>query len=322
MAYILVKEMLDSKKEALDLSLIAGQDGLKNKIRAAHIQKPGLALVGYNKHIVSHRIQVFGKTEIGYLSQQDENESRLVLEKFFNKRICCCIVTANQEAHPLLLEFSKKTQTPLLLTSMVSLEFISRITRFLAYRFARRTTMHGVLVDVFGAGVLILGKSAIGKSECALDLVLRGHRLVADDVVELRRISQESVNGRSSEVTKNHMEIRGLGIINIKEMFGIGAVRDRKKVHMVVKLVEWSDAMDYDRIGLDDQVYQILGVELPLATIPVRPGRNLTAIIEVAARNHLLKLEGFHAAQSFQQQLLSRMETDSPENPEDYEEAE
>ncbi len=322
MAFILVKELLSSRKEDLGLLLIAGETGLKNKIRAAHTQKPGLALVGYNKHIVSHRIQIFGKTEIGFLAQQDEGESRAVLSRFFNKRICCCVVTGDMEPHPLLLEYAKATQTPLIRTSLVTQDFTYRLTRFLSFRFARRTTMHGVLVDVYGAGVLILGKSAIGKSECALDLVLKGHRLVADDVVELRRISQESINGRSSEVTKNHMEIRGLGIINIKEMLGIGAVRDRKKVHMVVKLVEWSDAVDYDRIGLDDEVYQILGVELPLTVIPVRPGRNLTAIVEVAARNHLLKLEGFHAARSFQEQLKDRISRYSLDGPEDCEEAE
>lgn len=310
MAFIQVSELLEEQQANLQLRLETGASGLSNKIRSSHIQKPGLALVGYGRHIVGARVQVFGQTEVSYLEQQKTSECEGVLQKYFSKKLCCCVITRDQKAPALLVTISEETGTPLLVSRFSTQEFINRLSRLLEYRFARRTSMHGVLMDVFGVGVLILGQAAIGKSECALDLILKGHRLVADDIVELRRIGYDSINGSSSRITKYLMEIRGLGIINIKEMFGIGAVRDKKRVHLVVKLVEWNEDTDYDRIGLDEKNYQILGVELPLVTVPVRQGRNLTAVVEVAARNHLLKMEGFHAAKVFQRRLLAQIAGD------------
>ncbi|MCL4235332.1 MAG: HPr(Ser) kinase/phosphatase [Deltaproteobacteria bacterium] len=307
MAYIRVGELLEHEQENLEMTLIAGSGGLDNKIYVPHIQNPGLAMAGYTKHVVNHRMQVFGKTEISYLHDQKPAVARKILTAYFEKGVCCCVVTRFQKVPDVFVELAEASKTPVLRTRLTTQEFINRATRFLETRFARRTTMHGVLVDVFGVGVLMLGKSAIGKSECALDLILKGHRLVADDIVELARVGPDSINGRGPQITKYLMEIRGLGIINIKEMFGIGAIRDKKKVHLVVRLVEWNENTEYDRVGLDDQFYQILGVELPMVTIPVRPGRNLTAIVEVAARNHLLKLEGYHAAKEFQDGLLAKI---------------
>jgi HPr kinase/phosphorylase len=322
LTYIAVKEVLSNQADNLEITLIAGKSGLSNKICMPHLQQPGLAMAGYLRHIVSHRMQVFDKTEMGFLSQLDESVAKKTLEEFFAKGPCCCVLTHNLQPPDYFVELAESTKTPLLRSKHPTQEFIDRATRYLEYQFARRTTMHGVLMDVFGVGVLLLGKSAIGKSECALDLILKGHRLVADDVVELRRVTSESINGQGSEITKYHMEIRGLGIINIKEMFGISAIRDRKKVHMVVKFVEWNDDTEYDRIGLDEQYYQILGVELPMVTIPVRPGRNLTAIVEVAARNHLLKMEGFNAAKAFQDSLLERIAGAGEVKTDDGEDAE
>jgi HPr kinase/phosphorylase len=163
--------------------------------------------------------------------------------------------------------------------------------------------MHGVLLDVFGVGILLLGKSGIGKSEIALDLIMRGHRLVADDIVDVKRTAPESVYGAGSEIIKHHTEIRGLGIINIKDLFGVAAVRDRKKIELVIELVEWDPHREYDRLGVEERFFSVVGVDLPLSTIPVRPGRNITTLIEVAARNHLLKLQGHHSAKEFAEQL-------------------
>jgi HPr kinase/phosphorylase len=163
--------------------------------------------------------------------------------------------------------------------------------------------MHGVLLDVFGVGILLLGKSGIGKSEIALDLIMRGHRLVADDIVDVKRPSQDAVFGMGSEIIKHHMEIRGLGIINIKDLFGVAAIRERKKIEIVLELVDWDPTVEYDRLGVEDRKYRVLDVEIPMLVVPVRPGRNMTTIIEVAARNHLLKLQGHHSAREFQERL-------------------
>jgi HPr kinase/phosphorylase len=192
---------------------------------------------------------------------------------------------------------------PLLSTPLMSSVFINRVTKFLEFRLAPSTTVHGVLIDVLGVGVLLLGKSGIGKSEAALDLVMRGHRLVADDIVDIRRRPPDIVFGSGSDIIKHHMEIRGLGIINIKDLFGIAAVRDTKKIELVVELVEWSPDEEYDRLGVEDLTYTILDVTIPQLRIPVRPGRNMTSIIEVAARNQLLKIQGHHSAREFQDRL-------------------
>ncbi|MBZ0272625.1 HPr(Ser) kinase/phosphatase [bacterium] len=307
MAFVRVRELVAPAAENLELKPLTDEIGLGNKIGVPHVQNPGLALAGYTRHIVPQRVQVFDRAEIDYLERMDPETARTNLNEFFGKGVCVCVLTAGMEAPKLILELARESRTPVLRTKRSTHDFTEKLTHFLENRFARRTTLHGVLMDVSGVGVLLLGKSAIGKSECALDLVLKGHRLVADDIVELQRVDPDAIYGRGSDITKYYMEIRGLGIINVKEMFGIGAIRDLKKVHLVVKFVEWTDAVEYERIGLDEQSYQILGVEMPMVTLPVRPGRNMTAIVEVAARNHLLKMEGYNAAQSFQASLLERI---------------
>ena len=190
-----------------------------------------------------------------------------------------------------------------MLTTLLSSTFIVRVQDFLADALCAQTSMHGVLMDVFGVGILLHGKSGIGKSECALDLIMRGHRLVADDIVDLKRKKMDAVYGSGSEIIKHHMEIRGLGIINIKDLFGVASVRSRKKVELVVELVEWDAQMEYDRLGIEERYTTLLDVEVPIITVPVRPGRNITTIIEVAARNQLLKFQGHHSAQAFQDHL-------------------
>ncbi|HET6436449.1 MAG TPA: HPr(Ser) kinase/phosphatase, partial [Anaeromyxobacter sp.] len=192
---------------------------------------------------------------------------------------------------------------PLLRTTHLSSTFIEAVQTCLEDVLTAQTSMHGVLLDVFGVGILLLGKSGIGKSEIALDLVMRGHRLVADDIVDVRRRTPDSVVGAGSEIIKHHMEIRGLGIINIKDLFGVAAIRDRKKIEIVLELVEWDPGVEYDRLGVEDRKFRILDVEIPMLIVPVRPGRNMTTIVEVAARNHLLKLQGHHSAREFQDRL-------------------
>jgi HPr kinase/phosphorylase len=192
---------------------------------------------------------------------------------------------------------------PLMVTSLLSSTFIVRVQEFLADALTASTSVHGVLLDVFGVGILLLGKSGIGKSECALDLVMRGHRLVADDIVDIKRRQHDSVYGSGSAIIKHHMEIRGLGIINIKDLFGIAAVRDRKKIELVIELLDWDPSVEYDRLGIEERKFNILDVEVPMLTVPVRPGRNMSTIIEVAARNQLLKFQGHHSAREFQDKL-------------------
>src|ERR1700682_6227803 len=268
---IKVEQLVKDRDFDLRLELLAGENGLDRRIVSSRIQKPGLALSGFTEHIHKDRLQVFGNTEISYLATLKHDEAL--------KRV------------------------PLLPSSHLSSAFIDNIERFLQEALTASTSVHGVLIDVIGVGVLILGKSGIGKSELALDLVTRGHRLVADDIVDLKRKQGGSVYGSGSEIIKHHMEIRGIGIINIKDLFGVSAVRERKKVEMVVELVEWDDKVEYDRLGVEEQKYTMLDVEVPLLVVPVRPGRNLTTIVEVAARNHLLKLQGHHSAKEFQEKL-------------------
>ncbi len=221
--------------------------------------------------------------------------------------ICCFIITKGQAAPQNLLGEVEQRGIPLLRTHHISSTFISLITQYLEERLLPQTTVHGVLVDVLGVGVLLIGKSGIGKSECALDLVLRGHRLVADDVVKVRFKFPAVLFGQGSDLLHYHMEIRGLGIINIKHLFGVAAIRERKKIDLVIELAEWQEGAEYDRLGLEERHYELLGVKLPIQTIPVRPGRNITGIVEVAARNRLLKEMGYHSAVEFEARLEQRM---------------
>jgi HPr kinase/phosphorylase len=217
--------------------------------------------------------------------------------------VACLIVTKGIQPTPEMVAAAEASAVPLLRTSHLSSVFIEQIQNYLEDVLTAQASMHGVLLDVFGVGILLLGKSGIGKSEIALDLVMRGHRLVADDIVDVKRRMQKAVYGAGSEIIKHHMEIRGLGIINIKDLFGVASIRERKKIEIVMELVEWDPAVEYDRLGVEDRKYRILDVEIAMLVVPVRPGRNMTTIIEVAARNHLLKQQGHHSALEFQERL-------------------
>lgn len=303
-----INDLLQDKEYGLGLSLFAGGSGLSHRLYSARIQKPGLALTGYTEHLHPDRLQVLGNTEISYLSQMTGEQAVFNIARFCSFPISCFIVTKGLEPPAYLIDEAERAGIPLLGTPLQSSLFISLITKFLEERLLPTTHIHGVLVDVLGVGVLLLGKSGIGKSECALDLVIRGHRLVGDDIINIKKKVPASLVGQAGEMIQYHLEIRGLGIINIKDLYGVSSIREKKIIDMVIELVEWDAEHEYDRLGVDDQVYSILGVDLPYICIPVRPGRNLTSIIEVAARNFLLKGMGYHSAREFQEKLLARLD--------------
>ena len=303
MGAIKVSRLLEESDYDLKLSLVAGESGLGRRIISPRIQKPGLALTGFTEHLHAGRVQVFGNTEISYLRTLPEPRQVEVLRTVFREDIACVVVTKDLEVPKTMIPVANETGVPVLKTPLLSSTFIQEVQAFLEEALTLTATLHGVLMDVFGVGILLLGKSGIGKSEIALDLVMRGHRLVADDIVDVTRRKQGVVYGAGNPIIKHHMEIRGLGIINIKDLFGIAAVRDRKKIELVIELVEWDPGREYDRLGVDEAKFTIVDVEIPLAMVPVRPGRNLTTLIEVAARNQLLKLQGHHSARDFAERL-------------------
>jgi HPr kinase/phosphorylase len=307
MAGLSIQELLGEKEAGLDLELLAGERGLGNCVQVPRIQKPGLALAGYTTNLHPDRIQVLGSTELSYLNHLTPEKAAVNLRQFCALNVSCFIITKGQEPPERLVMEAEQQGIPLLRTHHQSSTFISMITQFLEERLLPSTTVHGVLVDVLGVGVLLLGKSGIGKSECALDLVLKGHRLVADDVVKVRMKLPAVLFGEGMDLLHYHMEIRGLGIINIKHLFGVASIRERKKIDVAVELLEWEEGKEYDRLGLEEQKYGILGLEIPFLKIPVRPGRNITTIVEVAARNQLLKEMGYHSALEFQDRLEKRM---------------
>ncbi len=307
MGKLSIQELLAEKEAGLDLELLAGDGGLDRVVSVPRIQKPGLALAGYTTNLHPDRIQVLGSTELSYLANLPPDKARENLRSLCALDICCLIITKGQAPPQMLIDEVEARQIPLLRCPHQSSVFISLITKFLEERLLPTTTVHGVLVDVLGVGVLLMGKSGVGKSECALDLILRGHRLVADDVVKVRLKLPAVLFGEGMDLLHHHMEIRGLGILNIKHLFGVASIRERKKIDLVVELVEWDSEKEYDRLGIDDQSYELLGIPLPKTQIPVRPGRNITTIVEVAARNQLLKEMGYHSAKEFQDLLEKRM---------------
>ena len=305
---LLVQELEQNKDHHLELTLVAGRKGLSKEITHSQIQKMGLALTGFTRFVDPERLQIIGNTEMAYFRTLTAAQQEEVIRRICGVGMACVVVTRNLEVPELLLKEADEKGIPLFRTPLRSFDFIEWVTKFLEEKLAASTSIHGVLIDVFGVGVLILGKSGIGKSECALDLILRGHRLVADDMVHIQRRSPTSVLGSGFEVIRHHMEIRGLGIIDIRSLFGVEAIREQKKVELVIELMEWDTSQEYDRLGFEEEKFTVLGVELPMLKIPVTPARNLTTIIEVAARNYLLKRMGYDSALEFEKRLLRRME--------------
>ena len=307
MIQLTVNDLLETKEDALGLKLLSGANGLGRRITRYRIQKSGLVLTGLFENVHKQRIQILGQNELSYLASIPEETQYEVLTKLVQQDIPCLIVTRGLPALPSILAVSQENDIPVLGTYTITSTFILQLTRFLENNLSSSTTIHGVLLDVIGVGVLIIGKSGVGKSECALELLLKGHRLVADDVVQIKKAYPSTLWGSCSVLTQHHMEIRGLGILNVAELFGVTAVRDRKRIDLVLELVQWDGNVEIDRLGLEHKTYPILDNELPLITIPVTHGRNMAAIVEVAARNFLLQERGIDSALAFQKRLDANM---------------
>ena len=303
-AEITVGELLE--RAELGVKAVAGMAGLSRTVTVPRIQKPGLALTGWPEQLHDGRVLVLGGTEIDFLEDRAINRESGIATMMASDP--ACVVVCRDRTPPAeLVAAADARRVPLLVSHLATADFIAAVTAWMADRLAPQTDVHGVLLDVLGIGVLVIGKSGIGKSETALDLVVRGHRLVADDVIRLRR-QGAGVVGRSAGLIGHHMEIRGIGIINVKDLFGIAAVRETKKVELVIELCEWSADEEYDRLGFDDRTEDLLGCPVPALRLPVRPGRNLATLVEVAARNQLLKLQGTHSARAFRDQLHRAMQ--------------
>ncbi|OGL45550.1 MAG: HPr(Ser) kinase/phosphatase [Candidatus Schekmanbacteria bacterium RBG_13_48_7] len=302
-----LQHLLDDLHDKLELSAFPSSAGFDRFVSDSRIQKPGAALTGLWNLINPDRLQIFGRGESEYLmSLSNENLSDTIM-KFCEKDVVGIIVTGDYLVPNVLIEETQKHTIPLMRSSLNSSLFIPLLTAYLDEKLAPTDTRHGVLMDVHGVGVLILGESGIGKSECALDLVVRGHRLVIDDLVHLKRVRMEVIIGSGAPDAGHHMEIRGLGIINLRDLFGVASIRDQKRVQLVVELVRWEDQKEIDRTGLEERQYHILDIPLPFIQMPVAPGRNLAIIIEVAARNQLLRWMGVHSSREFNQKLIRKM---------------
>ena len=293
---ITVERFQEACAVPLKLALLAGAAGLGREIADQRVQKTGLGLTGEVDSIHEGRIQVLGETEIGYLANQDPARRGAIAEHFFSRPFACAVVGGGLAPPAELVEAADRRGIALFSSALATAELIEEALRQLVRLFAETTTIYGVLVEVVGVGVLLLGPSGIGKSECALDLIVRGHRFVADDVIHLEKRGPGTLLGGGSELTRHHMEIRGLGIINIRDLFGPAAIVDLKKIELAVRIEAWDPAKEYDRLGLGEPVTDILGVAIPTLLIPVSPGRNLATIIEVAVRNHILKGQGVFSA--------------------------
>jgi HPr kinase/phosphorylase len=297
---------------SLNLHCIGGRKGLNREIISPDLNRPGLALSGFYDLFANQRIQLFGRGEWAYLRKLEEEGTDDVLKQMFTYLIPCCIFTHNITPTRAFFEAAEAAECPLLQTDLETTEFSSRIMRILSNLFAPRQSIHGVLVEVYGLGILILGDSGVGKSETALELIERGHRLVADDVVEILCVNGNVLIGAgANKIIGHHMEIRGLGIINITHLFGVRAIREEKRIQLVVKLEEWNSAKMSDRLGMDDEFTEFLGVSIPKLEIPVKPGRNIPIIIEVAAMNERLKKMGYNSAKEFNQNILKWIESDA-----------
>jgi len=292
----------------LNLDLLAGAAGLERRITLPYIQKTGLALAGYDEYLRPGRVLIFGESEVRFLERLDDAARAHNLRRLFGRDFPCVLITMGLEVPAELPAEAERAGVPLLRTALATPITIARLTTLLEDHMAPREIRHGVLLDIFGLGVLVTGESGIGKSECALDLVGRGHRLVADDTVEVRCRGEAILIGTCPELTRHHVEIRGLGLINVTDLFGVSSTRSSKRVELVVHLERWDETREYDRLGLDVSTIDILGISVPLVVMPVAPGRNLAMLVEVAARNQLLRQRGRHAARELAERLERRLE--------------
>jgi HPr kinase/phosphorylase len=319
---VTVEALLASRPEAfgLPLELLAGSEGLERVITSPHIQKTGLALAGFHEYLKPGRVLIFGESEVRYLESLEDGARTASLRLALTLDFPCVVITGGFVPPPQLAVEAERARLPLLKTAVATPTAIAKLSSLLEDSLAERTMLHAVLMDVLGLGVLIAGESGIGKSECALDLIVRGHRLVADDTVEIRRRQETILIGACPELTQHHMELRGLGVINVKELFGIASTRSSKRVELVVQLERWDPRREYERLGLDDEHFDILGLRIPLIRMPVAPGRNIAILVEVAARNQLLRMRGHHAARELAKRLEDTLRQGMLPIPADHDE--
>ena len=291
----------------LDFDLLAGAAGLERRITLPYAQKTGLALAGFDEYLRPGRVLVFGESEVRYLEQMNQASRREALARLFGRDFPCVVLTLGLEPPAELLIEAERVGVPVLRTNVTTPTAMARLTTLLEDRMAAREVLHGVLLDILGLGVLITGESGIGKSECALDLIGRGHRLVADDTVEVKVRGEAVLIGSCPELTRHYVEIRGLGLVNVTDLFGVAATRSSKRIELVVQLERWELGREYDRLGLTTDTQEVLGVSIPLIRMPVAPGRNVAMLVEVAARNTLLRSRGRHAAQLLAGRLEHRL---------------
>ncbi len=298
-----VRTLLASELDDLLLKLVTGDDGLDRVILRPRVQKPGLAFAGYYEYIKPWRVQIIGESETKYLQSLPPRLREKRVRDVAGLEVSCFIVTKGIIPLDEFRHECEKRSVPLFSTVAMSSTTINRTTYFLEETMAPRVTMHSGLLDVYGIGVLLIGDSGIGKSECALDLIYRGHRLIADDMVVVRRHPNDVLLGYSSDLLRHHMELRGIGIIDIKDLFGVSSTRDVKPIDLVVKLEKWVEGTEYDRLGIAGETYELLGVSKPYVRLPVASGRNLALLVEIAARNHLMKLQGYDSAREFTRRI-------------------
>jgi HPr kinase/phosphorylase len=314
-----VEIFLNRKRDSLALELLTDDRGLVRTLSRPDISSPGLVLTGFIERFPEDRIQVLGETEVAFLNSLDDDRRRAALELFLSFEFPVIFLTKGQSAPEPLLQIANDRGVPVIRTALKTSDFYSRIKPFLEDYFAPVTTIHGSLADVYGVGLLFTGKSGIGKSEAVLDLVERGHRLVADDVVIASKRGSGVLMGRGHELQRHHMEIRGVGIIDIASLFGIRSIRQQKRIEVIVQLESWDEDATYDRTGLDPQIVDILGIEIPRVVVPLNPGKNITVITEVVALNHLQKYAGTDSAALFNQRLRHHLRGAAEYLEEDYE---
>ena len=309
MGRITVQGLFEEYRKQLLLELLTELPEEPVVVRAHDIHRPGMVLMGFSENFQRRRIQVFGESEMSYLNGLEAGEQQAALQRVLDLDPPVVFIAMDQKVPPPIIELARTRQFPLVRSALPVVDFISELTHVLERGFTPTTDLHGTLVDVYGVGMLFTGRSGIGKSECALDLIERGHRLVADDIVEIRRTSEDVLIGRYREVLRHHLEIRGVGVIDVQAIFGIRSIRMQKRIELEVQLQEWEDNVDYERTGLGTRYTEVLGVNIPKVVVPLFPGKNITVICETIALNFMLKVYGYDAAHVLNERILETMRT-------------
>ncbi|MBE7027632.1 MAG: HPr(Ser) kinase/phosphatase [Ruminococcaceae bacterium] len=309
--YVVLSKIIDEQ----NLEIITAPEGYQNiHVCIPQVNRPGLQLSGFFDYFDPERIQIIGRVEHTYLEKMDSDERYIALRRFFNFKPVAVVVTQGLDIYPEMERAAKESRVPLLRSTEITSQFMSNLILSLNVWLAPMTTFHGVLVEVYGEGILLLGESGVGKSETAMELVKRGHRLVADDAVEIKKVSKKTLVGSSPAIIRHFIELRGIGVVDVKQIFGMGAVKDTENINLVINLEPWQSGKQYDRLGLDTETTNIMGIEIPSLTIPVKPGRNLAIIIEVAAMNHRQKKMGYNAAKELNRRLIEQTDEEITTN--------